>query len=73
MADLDRRSAGSRTPRRVREQRAFRLGLATAGLSALAVIGFVLALIGVIGGGVPILAALLAVVCGLLFRRTVAG
>ena len=72
MADLDRRP-GPRTPRRVREQRAYRLGVATAGLSALAVVGFVLALIGVIGGGVPILAALLALVCGLLFRRTVAG
>ena len=72
MADLDRRP-GSRTPRRVREQRAYRLGLATAGLSALAVVGVVLALIGVIGGGVPILAALLAVVCGLLFRRTLSG
>ena len=72
MADLDRRP-GPRTPRRVREQRAYRLGLATAGLSALAVVGFVLALVGVIGGGPPILAALLAVICGLLFRRTVAG
>lgn len=72
MADLEPRG-GSRTPRRVREQRAYRLGAATAALGAVAVVGFVLALVGVIGGTVPVLAAILAVVCGLLFRRTVSG
>jgi hypothetical protein len=36
-----------------------------------AVVGFVLAIADVIGAGIPFLAAVLAVVCGLLFRRTV--
>jgi hypothetical protein len=39
---------------------------------AVAVIGAVLAVVGVFGWGVPILAALIAVVCVLLFRRAVA-
>jgi hypothetical protein len=38
---------------------------------AVAVIGAVLAAVGVFGWGVPILAAIVAVICWLLFRRTV--
>jgi len=37
----------------------------------IAVVGFVLALVGVMGLGVPFIAAIVAMVCGLLFRRTV--
>ena len=33
--------------------------------------GFVLAIAGVMGFGIPFIAAIVAVVCGLLFRRTV--
>jgi len=69
MSDLER--SPSRTPRRVREKRAYNLVLATGALSTVAVVGFVLAVIGVIGLGIPLLAAVLAVICGLLFRRTV--
>jgi hypothetical protein len=36
-----------------------------------AVVGFVLAAVGVLGFGIPFLAVIVAVVCGLLFRRTV--
>jgi hypothetical protein len=68
MADIERR--GSRTPRRARERRAYQLTLATGGLALVAVVGLVLALLGVVGAGLPILAAILAVVCGLLLRRT---
>ena len=68
MADLER--SRSRTPRRQREQRAYQLTLATGGLAVVAVVGFVLALIGIVGYGLPILAAILAVVSGLLLRRT---
>jgi hypothetical protein len=39
---------------------------------AVAVIGGLLALFGVLGWGLPVLAALIAVVCYFLFRRTVA-
>ena len=61
----------SRVPRRVREERAYRLVLATAGFGAVAVIGIVLAIAGVISAGIPLIAAVIAAVCGVLFMRTV--
>jgi hypothetical protein len=69
MNDLERR--GSYVPRRTREQRAYRLVVAGGTLGVVAVVGFVLAIAGVIGWGIPILALVLAAVCGLLFRRAV--
>jgi len=72
MADLERRSP-SRLSRRQREQRAYQLTLATGGLAVIAVVGVVLAIAGVVGGGIPVLAAILAIVCGLLLRRTLSG
>jgi hypothetical protein len=63
----------SRLPRRTREQRAFRLVVAGGTFAVVAVVGFVLAIAGAIGAGIPFLAAVLAVVCWLLFRRTVGG
>ena len=69
MADLERRSP-SRLSRRQRERRAYQLMLATGALGVIAVVGIVLAIAGVIGGSIPLLAAILAVVCGLLLRRT---
>ena len=59
------------TPRRTREQRAFRLVQIGGAAGAVAVVGFVLALIDVIGFGIPLLAAIVAVVCVVLFRSTV--
>jgi hypothetical protein len=70
MSDLERRS-GSRPSRRKREQRAYNLVLATGGLGVVFVVGSILAIVGVIGWSLPILAAILAVVFGVLFRRTV--
>lgn len=70
MSDLERRS-GSRPTRRQREQRAYNLVLATGGLGVVALVGAVLAIAGVIGWSLPILAAILAVIAGVLFRRTV--
>jgi hypothetical protein len=69
MSNIERR--GPRSPRRVREQRAYRLVVAGGTLGVVAVVGFVLAIAGVLSWGIPILALVLAVVCGLLFRRTV--
>jgi hypothetical protein len=63
----------SRLPRRQREERAYRLVLATAGFGAIAVIGFALAIFDIIGAGLPLLTAIIAVVCLILFRRTVRG
>ena len=70
MSDLERRS-GSRPSRRQRERRAYNLVMAGGVLGLVFVVGAVLAIVGVIGWSIPILAAILAVVCALLFRRTV--
>ena len=70
MSDLERRS-GSRPSRRRREQRAFTLVMAGGVLGLIAVITGLLALFTSFGWGIPILAAVLAVLCVVLFRRTV--
>ena len=72
MSDLDPRPR-ARTPRRAREQRAYQLVLAGGTAAAVAVVGFVLALVGVLGGELAIIAAIVAVVCAVLFRRTVSS
>ena len=70
MTDLSPRP--SRTPsRRSREDRAYKLVLATGAAGVVAVVTFVLAIVNVMGFGVPIIAALVAVLCGWMFRRTV--
>jgi hypothetical protein len=69
MSDLSKRPGY--TPRRTREQRAFRLVQVGGAAGVVAVVGFVLALAGVIGLGIPLLAAIVAVVCLVLFRSTV--
>jgi hypothetical protein len=69
MSDLERR--GSYTPRRTREQRAYRLAVAGGVAGAIGVVGLALAIFGVVGAGIPLLALVIAAVCGFLFRRTV--
>lgn len=70
MSDVAKRP--SRTPRRVREKRANQLVLVGGVASAVAVVGFVLALFtDVVGFGLPLLAAIVAVVCVFLFRRVI--
>ena len=64
-------SSGGPPSRRDRESRAYRLVVAGGAAGAVAVVTFVLALVGVMGFGVPFIAAIVALVCGLLFRRTV--
>jgi hypothetical protein len=39
--------------------------------AAVAVVGAVLAIVGVLGWWLPVLAVIVAAICGLLFRRTV--
>jgi hypothetical protein len=71
MTDLSPRP--NRTPsRRSREDRAFKLVVAGGAAAVVAVVTFVLAIVGVMSFGIPVLAALVAVLCGWLFRRTVA-
>jgi len=69
MADLQR--SPSRTPRRQREQRAYALALTGGGASLVAVVGVLLAVLGIIGWSIPVLAIVVAAVAGLLFKRTV--
>lgn len=71
MSGLER--SRSRPPRRAREERAYRLVVASGVFGAVAVVGLVLAIVGVVGGWLPFVAAVIAVICGLMFRRTVAG
>ena len=52
MADIESRPRSSLS-RRTREQRAYRLVLATGALGVVAVVGLVLAIAGVIGLGIP--------------------
>jgi hypothetical protein len=71
MTDLSPRP--NRTPsRRAREERAYKLVLAGGAAAVVAVVTFVLAIVGVMGYGIPVLAALVAILCGWMFRRTVA-
>jgi hypothetical protein len=70
MTDLSPRP--SRTPsRRSREDRAYKLVLAGGVAGVVAVVTFVLAIVGITSFGIPVLAALVAVLCGWVFRRTV--
>jgi uncharacterized membrane protein len=70
MSDLERRRTGSRPSRRHREQRAYRLVLATGTFAVLFAAAVVLSIVGVLGGGWAVIFAVLAVVCGLLLRQT---
>lgn len=71
MADIEKR--GSYTPRRAREQRAYRLVVAGGVAGIVGVVGLVLAVAGVIGATLPIIALILAALCAVGFRRTVGG
>jgi hypothetical protein len=64
-------SSGGPPSRRGRERRAYQLVLAGSAAGTIAVVGFVLALFDVIGFGVPFIAAVVALVCAVLFRRTI--
>ena len=70
MADLERRGGGY-VSRRSREERAYRLVVIGAGAGVVAVAGIVLAVVGVVGAWLPILAIVVAVICAVLFRRAV--
>lgn len=69
VADIQKR--GGYTPRRAREQRAYRLVVAGGVAGTVGVVGLVLAIAGVVGAGLPIIALIVAAICLLMFRRTV--
>ena len=70
MSDLTP-SSGGRLSRSARERRAYRLVLVGGTAAAVAVVTFVLAVAGVVGFGWFLISAIVAAVCGLLFRRSV--
>jgi putative flippase GtrA len=69
MSDLSPRP--DYTPRRSREQRAYRLVVIGGIAGVIGVVGLILAIAGVIGAGIPLLAIVIAIICAFLFRRTV--
>jgi hypothetical protein len=70
MSNIER-SRGSRTPRKQREQRAYRLVLATGTFALIGVAGILLAILTSFGAGWPIISLILAAICFMLLRRTV--
>lgn len=67
MSDLDRRSGY--TPRRVREQRAYRLVQVGGTAAVVGVASLIFAIVGVIGLTLPVIALIVAAVCFVLFQR----
>jgi hypothetical protein len=65
-------SSGGPPSRRGRERRAYQLVLVGSTAGVIAVVGFVLAVVSSFSFSIPFIAAIVAVVCVLLFRRTVA-
>jgi hypothetical protein len=70
MSDLERRSA-SRPSRRKREQRAYNLVMVGGVAGLVAVVTGILALLTSFSWSIPIIAAIIAVLCSVLFRRIV--
>jgi hypothetical protein len=70
MSDLTPRRSGPPS-RRARERRAYQLAVTGGVAGAVAVVSAVLAIVGVLGWGLPLIAVVVAAVCLFLFRRTV--
>jgi hypothetical protein len=71
MANLERR--GNYTPRRTREQRAYRLLLVGGTTGAIGVVGLVLAIVGITSAGWPIILLIVAALCLVGFRASVSS
>ena len=69
VSNLEKR--GGYTPRRAREQRAYRLVVTGGVAGAVGVVGLVLAIAGVVGAWLPIVALIVAALCWFGFTRTV--
>ncbi|MEA2459471.1 MAG: hypothetical protein QOC95_2443 [Thermoleophilaceae bacterium] len=73
MGNLSPRPGRTPSSRRKREQRAYALTVVGGTAALVTVVGVLLAIFGVVGGGLPLIAAIVAVVCLVLFRSTVGG
>ena len=70
MSSLEPRR-GSGMSRRDKERRAYQLVVAGGVAAVVTVVGVVLAIAGVIGAGLPFVAAVVTLVCWIMFRRLV--
>ena len=70
MSDLERRG-GSRLTRKQREQRAYRLVLATGTFGLIGAADILLAIFTGFGAGWPIVSLIIAAICFVILRRTV--
>jgi hypothetical protein len=71
VADIEKR--GSYTPRRVRERRAYQLVVTGSVAGGVFVVSLVLSILGAIGATLPVISLIVAVICAVMFRRTVGG
>ena len=62
---------GNYTPRKTREQRAYRLVVTGSIAGVVGVVGIVLAIVGAVGAWLPIIAFIIAGLCVAGFRRVV--
>jgi NhaP-type Na+/H+ or K+/H+ antiporter len=67
MSDIERRG-GSRLTRKQREQRAYRLVLATGTFGLIGAVGILLAILTGFGAGWPIISLIIAAICFVLLR-----
>lgn len=70
MSDIERRG-GSRPTRKQREQRAFRLVLATGAFGLVGTVGILLAILTSVGWFLPIVSLIIAAICFTILRRSV--
>ena len=66
MSDIERRMN-----RQQRVDRAYKLVVASGALGVIGAAGLVLAIVGIMGAGWPILSLIIAAICFVLLRRTV--
>ena len=67
MSNLDRRRGY--TPRRAREQRAYRLVQIGGAAGLIGVVSLIFAIVGVISLALPVIALIVAAICFVLFQR----
>lgn len=70
MSDIERRG-GSGLNRQQRVDRAYKLVVASGALGLIGAAGLVLAIVGIMGAGWPILSLIVAAILFMAFRRTV--
>jgi hypothetical protein len=68
MSNLQKR--GGYTPRRQREQRAYRMVVVGGGAGALGVVTLVLAAVGILSWTLPVILLIVAAICMVGFQRT---